>query len=84
MSAKLEAYNVKIASGTDSLFDPRLAAKQGKLLAKMTTGPRLMRALKMATSDNAELLALQRPAQPFPARAARRDQGRTVCRYSDW
>ena len=56
---------VKIAWGTDTLFDPQLAAKQGKLLAKMKRWFTPYEALKMATSDNAELLALSGPRNPY-------------------
>jgi imidazolonepropionase-like amidohydrolase len=58
-------YKVKIAWGTDTLFDPKLAAKQGKLLAKMKKWFTPFEALKMATSDNAELLALSGPRNPY-------------------
>jgi imidazolonepropionase-like amidohydrolase len=58
-------YKVKIAWGTDTLFDPELAAKQGKLLAKMKRWFTPYEALKMATSDNAELLALSGPRNPY-------------------
>jgi imidazolonepropionase-like amidohydrolase len=58
-------YKVKIAWGTDTLFDPKLAAKQGKLLAKMKKWFTPYEALKMATSDNAELLALSGPRNPY-------------------
>ena len=56
---------VKIAFGTDSLFDPADAAKQGKLLAKMKQWFTPYEALKMATSDNAELLAMCGPRNPY-------------------
>ena len=49
---------VKIAFGTDCLFDPASAKTQGKLLAKMKRWFTPYEALKMATSTNAELLAL--------------------------
>ena len=58
-------YHVKIAWGTDTLFDPSLAAKQGKQLAKMKKWFTPYEALKMATSDNAELLALSGPRNPY-------------------
>lgn len=58
-------YNVRIAWGTDTLFDPALAAKQGKQLAKMKNWFTPYEVLKMATSDNAELLALSGPRNPY-------------------
>ncbi|MCE8527592.1 amidohydrolase family protein [Ruegeria pomeroyi] len=56
---------VKMAFGTDMLFDPATAAKQGKFLAKMTRWFTPYEALKMATSDNAELLTLTGPRHPY-------------------
>ncbi|MGB5766261.1 MAG: amidohydrolase family protein [Arenicellales bacterium] len=56
---------VKIAFGTDCLFDPSAAALQGKMLAKMKQWFTPYEALKMATSDNAELLALSGPRNPY-------------------
>jgi imidazolonepropionase-like amidohydrolase len=58
-------HGVKIAWGTDTLFDPALAAKQGKQLAKMKRWFTPYEVLKMATSDNAELLALSGPRNPY-------------------
>ena len=60
-------YNVKTAFGTDMLFDAKLAAKQGKFLAKLKKWYTPYEALKMATSDNAELLALSGPRNPYQA-----------------
>lgn len=56
---------VKIAFGTDCLFDPASSAKQGKLLAKMKRWFTPYEALKMATSTNAELLKLCGPRNPY-------------------
>ena len=56
---------VKIAFGTDCLFDPASAARQGKMLAKMKRWFTPYEALKMATSTNAELLALCGPRNPY-------------------
>jgi len=58
-------YKVKTAFGTDLLFDPRLAAKQGKFLAKLKKWYTPYEALKMATSDNAELVKLCGPRDPY-------------------
>jgi len=60
-------YNVKTAFGTDLLFDPKLAAKEGKFLAKLSKWYTPYEVLKMATSDNAELLALSGPRNPYQA-----------------
>lgn len=59
-------YNVKTAFGTDLLFDPKLAAKQGKFLAKMKKWYTPYEALKMATHDNAQLLKMSGPRDPYP------------------
>jgi imidazolonepropionase-like amidohydrolase len=59
-------YGIKLAWGTDTLFDPVLAAKQGKQLAKMTRWFTSTEALAMATSANAELQALSGPRNPYP------------------
>lgn len=59
--------NVKIAFGTDLLFDPTLGPKQGKFLAKLKHWFSPYEALKIATSGNAELLALSGPRNPYTA-----------------
>jgi imidazolonepropionase-like amidohydrolase len=56
--ALAKKYKVKTAFGTDVLFDPKLATRQGKQLAKLTRWYTPFEVLKMATSTNAELLAL--------------------------
>ena len=56
---------VKMAFGTEMLFDPAAAAKQGKMLAKLKNWLTPYEALKMATSDNAELLMLAGPRHPY-------------------
>lgn len=61
-------YNMKIAWGTDTLFDPKLAQKQGKQLAKMTRWYTPAEALRMATANNAELLALTGNRNPYPGK----------------
>jgi len=60
-------YNVKVAFGTDLLFDPTLGPKQGKFLAKLKHWYTPYEALKIATSTNAELLALSGPRNPYRA-----------------
>lgn len=56
---------VKVAFGTDMLFDAELAKKQGKFLAKMKTWYTPYEVLKMATSTNAELIELAGPRHPY-------------------
>lgn len=56
---------VKVAFGTDMLFDADLAEKQGAFLAKMSRWYTPYEVLKMATSTNAELLELAGPRHPY-------------------
>ena len=51
-------FGIKTAFGTDILFSPQLAHRQGAMLAKMTRWYTPAELLTMATSTNAELLAL--------------------------
>jgi imidazolonepropionase-like amidohydrolase len=59
-------YAVRVAFGTDILFDPKLPARQGALLTKLARWYSPADVLKMATADNAELLALSGPRNPYP------------------
>jgi len=59
-------YGIKTAFGTDVLFDPGLAKKNGKQLAKLTRWYTPFEALKMATYDNSQLLKLCGPRDPYP------------------
>ncbi|SPJ30050.1 metal-dependent hydrolase family protein [Falsiruegeria mediterranea] len=56
---------VKVAFGTDILFDPKLAERQGAFLAKLQRWYTPYEVLKMATSTNAELLKLSGPRHPY-------------------
>ncbi|WP_417709944.1 amidohydrolase family protein [Roseibium aggregatum] len=56
---------VKIAFGTDAIMDPAMADKQGKFLAKLSRWFTPYEALKMATSDNAELMEMAGPRHPY-------------------
>ncbi|AEI92911.1 metal-dependent hydrolase family protein [Roseobacter litoralis] len=56
---------VKVAFGTDILFDPALAERQGAFLAKLQRWYTPYEVLKMATSTNAELLELSGPRHPY-------------------
>jgi imidazolonepropionase-like amidohydrolase len=59
-------HGVRVAWGTDTLFDSSLATRQGKQLAKMTRWYSAAEVLVSATSGNAELLALSGPRNPYP------------------
>jgi imidazolonepropionase-like amidohydrolase len=66
--ALAKKYKIKTAWGTDVLFDPRLATRQGAMLAKLTRWYTPAEVLKMATADNAELLALSGKRSPYPGK----------------
>jgi len=59
-------YKVKIAWGTDILFDAGLATKQTMQLSKMTRWFTPFEILKMATYDNAQLLNMSGKRNPYP------------------
>ncbi len=61
-------FKVKTAWGTDILFDAANAAKQGAMLSKMVKWYSPAEALAMATSANAELLALSGLRSPYPGK----------------
>lgn len=59
-------YKIKTAWGTDTLFNAGQAARQGAQLTKLLRWYAPAEALIMATSVNAELLALSGPRNPYP------------------
>lgn len=61
-----QRHSVKLAWGTDTLFDAALATRQGAQLAKMKRWFTPAEILKMATRTNAELLAMSEPRNPYP------------------
>jgi len=62
---RAKELGVKVAFGTDALFDPSAAAAQGRMLAKLKRWYTPYEVLKMATSTNAELLMLCGPRNPY-------------------
>lgn len=68
-------YKVKTAWGTDTLFDAKGATRQGVKLAKMVRWYTPSEVLKMATADNAELLALSGPRNPYPGKLGVVEEG---------
>jgi imidazolonepropionase-like amidohydrolase len=68
-------YNVKTAFGTDILFDAGAAGRQGSYLAQMVRWYTPAEALKMATADNGELLALSGFINPYPGRLGVVEEG---------
>lgn len=68
-------YQVKTAFGTDVLFDGALASRQGTQLATMTRWYKPAEVLKMATADNAALLALSDRRNPYPGKLGVVEEG---------
>ena len=58
-------YKIKTAWGTDVLFSRALAQKQGAILASLVRWYTPAEAMVMATSTNAELLALSGKRNPY-------------------
>ena len=61
-------HQVKVAFGTDTLFDAKLASRQGAQLVKLTRWYTPAELLQQATIRNAELLAMSGPRNPYPGR----------------
>ncbi|HEX3502682.1 MAG TPA: amidohydrolase family protein [Xanthobacteraceae bacterium] len=59
-------HNIKTAFGSDLLFSAKLTERQGLMLTHLTRWYDNADILKMATSVNAELLALSGPRNPYP------------------
>ncbi|MBW4581187.1 MAG: amidohydrolase family protein [Tildeniella nuda ZEHNDER 1965/U140] len=68
-------YNIKLAWGTDTLHNPKVAARQGAQLAKLARWYTPAQVLKIATSTNAELLALSGPRNPYPGKLGVVEEG---------
>ena len=66
---------IKTAFGTDTLFDGKLASRQGVQLAKLTRWYTSAEVLKMATADNGELLALSGLRSPYEGKLGVVEQG---------
>jgi imidazolonepropionase-like amidohydrolase len=58
-------HNVKLAWGTDLLFEPELNAEQNSLILALRQWFTPAEILKMVTYDNAQLLALSGPRAPY-------------------
>jgi imidazolonepropionase-like amidohydrolase len=63
--ALAKQFGIKTAWGSDILFNPELAAMQGAELTKLVRWYTPAQVLKMATADNAELLALSGRRSPY-------------------
>ena len=68
-------HGIRTAWGTDTLFDAQAAATQGAQLAKMVRWYTPAEVLAMATSVNAELLALSGTRNPYPGKLGVVEEG---------
>ncbi len=64
-------YNIKMALGTDILFNPKGTTTQGKQLAKFSRWYENADVLRLLTSGNAELAGLSGPRNPYPGKLGR-------------
>ena len=70
-----QKYGVKLAWGTDFLFDPRQNAKQTADILKLRKWMTPAEVLKLVTHDNAQLLALSGPRNPYPEKLGVVEEG---------
>ncbi|MGA9523019.1 MAG: amidohydrolase family protein [Myxococcaceae bacterium] len=68
-------FGIKTAFGTDILFSPALAQRQGALLAKLTRWYSPAEALVMATGTNAQLLAMSGKRSPYAGKLGVIEEG---------
>ena len=73
--ALAKRHRLKTAFGTDILFSPALAQRQGALLAKLARWYTPAEALAMATGINAQLLAMSGKRNPYPGKLGVVEQG---------
>jgi len=71
----VKKYKIKTAFGTDILFSPALAERQGQGIVDLTRWFTPAEALAMATSANGELLALSGLRNPYPGRLGVVEEG---------
>lgn len=68
-------YKVKLAWGTDFLFNPAQNKNQNSDILKLKQWFTSAEILKMVTHDNAELLALSGPRNPYPGKLGVVEEG---------
>jgi imidazolonepropionase-like amidohydrolase len=68
-------HGLKMAFGSDMLFSPEIAERQGLMLTHLTRWYGPAEILKMATTGNAELLALSGPRNPYPGKLGVIEEG---------
>lgn len=66
---------VKLAWGTDFLFEPELNAQQNAYILRLTPWFSPAEMLKLVTHDNAQLLALSGPRTPYPGKLGVVEEG---------
>ncbi|HMF14558.1 MAG TPA: amidohydrolase family protein [Gemmataceae bacterium] len=73
--ALAKEHKIKTAFGTDLLFSTAITARQGLMLTHLTRWYGNVDILKMATSVNAELLAMSGPRNPYPGKLGVIEEG---------
>ena len=68
-------YGVKLAWGTDLLFNPAKAKEQNKGIGKLTKWFSNDEILRMVTSGNAELLEMSGRRNPYPGKLGVVEEG---------
>jgi imidazolonepropionase-like amidohydrolase len=68
-------YKLKTAFGTDIVFSQKMAQRQGAMLASLVRWYTPAEALKMATGDNAQLLALSGLRSPYAGKLGVVEEG---------
>lgn len=68
-------YGVKVAWGSDVLFEPNIVERQNARMTKLARWYSPAEVLRMVTADNAELLALCGPRNPYPGRLGVIEEG---------
>jgi imidazolonepropionase-like amidohydrolase len=68
-------YGVKLAWGTDFLFEPEMNAEQNRMILPLRAWFTPAEILKMVTYDNAQLLALSGPRAPYQGKLGVVEEG---------
>ncbi|MGF6600286.1 imidazolonepropionase-like amidohydrolase [Paraburkholderia sp. GAS448] len=68
-------HGIKTAFGSDLLFSPVLARRQGAMLTHLVRWYTPAETLKMATATNGQLLALSGPRNPYPGKLGVVEEG---------
>jgi imidazolonepropionase-like amidohydrolase len=68
-------HGIKTAFGSDLLFSAALTARQGTMLTHLSRWYSGAEALKMATGDNGQLLALSGPRNPYAGKLGVLEEG---------